>query len=180
VSRVAVALLESQLDEAYHYIRDLVEGLSEDEFWWEPVGGCWTVRQDATGRWSADYPEPPHPVPAPFTTIAWRLVHVGECKLMYHEHAYGPGELSWLTLDSAHTAKDATSVLERGQHLLRGDLARMADSDLEAEVRTNWGAVAGAPDLHDDDPPRLPARRRDRCSAGPLSRAAEARVSPLH
>jgi hypothetical protein len=141
MSRVAVALLESQLEEAYRYIRELVEGLCEDEFWWMPVAGCWTVRQDATGRWSADYPDPPHPVPPPFTTIAWRLAHVGECKLMYHEYAYGPGELSWLTLDSAHNAKDATLVLERGHELLRDDLARIADADLDAQVRTNWGEM---------------------------------------
>ena len=139
--RVAVALLESQLDEAYRFIRAIVEDLSEDEFWWEPVASVWTVRKDSTGRWSADYPEPPHPVPAPFTTIAWRLVHVGECKLMYHEYAYGPGKLSWPTLDSTHTAKDAIAALEQGHELLHADLARLADDDLEAQVKTNWGEL---------------------------------------
>ena len=122
-------------------IRDRVEGLSDDEFWWEPVAGCWTVRQDASGRWSADYPEPPHPVPPPFTTIAWRLVHVAECKVMYHEYAFGAARLSWPTLDSAHSARDAIGVLEQGQALLSADLARMTDQRLDTEVRTNWGEL---------------------------------------
>jgi len=41
----AVDLLSRQLVEAYRMIRDRVEGLSEDEFWWEPVPDCWSVRQ---------------------------------------------------------------------------------------------------------------------------------------
>jgi len=141
MAAVAVALLRSQLDEAYGYIRAVVEGLTDDEYWWEPVAGCWTVRQDAAGRWSADYPEPPHPIPSPFTTIAWRLDHVAECKVMYHDHAYGSGEESWLTLNSAHTARDAIAMLDRGQRLLEADLASLGDEDLDVSVRTNWGEI---------------------------------------
>jgi hypothetical protein len=139
VGRRAVELLRAQQDQAYALIRERVEGLTDEEFWWQPVAGCWTVRQDASGRWSADYPEPPHPDPAPFTTIAWRLVHVAECKLMYHEYAYGAARLSWLTLDSAHTPSDAISTLEEGQRLLVADLERLEDDDLDASVGTNWG-----------------------------------------
>ena len=50
--------------------------LTDDEFFWEPVPHCWTVRRDGRGHWAPDYPEPPHPEPPPFTTIGWRLVHV--------------------------------------------------------------------------------------------------------
>lgn len=72
----AVDLLRRQLQEAYDRLRTRVEGLTDDEFFWEPVPDCWTVRQDDRGHWAADFPDEPHPVPAPFTTIAWRLVHV--------------------------------------------------------------------------------------------------------
>jgi hypothetical protein len=56
--------------------RAAVEGLTDDGFFWEPVADCWTIRKDARGHWSADYPEAPHPDPPPFTTIGWRRVHV--------------------------------------------------------------------------------------------------------
>ena len=134
----AVDLLSRQLDEAYRMIRDRVEGLSEDEFWWEPVPGCWTVRLQDNGRWAADYEEP-DPDPAPFTTIAWRLVHVAECKLMYHEYAFGPGKLVWPDLDSPHTPDEAIRALEDGQRLLAADLETLKDEDLGQPRPTNWG-----------------------------------------
>ena len=79
------------------------------------------------------------PGAAPLTTIGWRLVHVAECKSMYHEYAFGPARLTWPDLDSPHTARDAIAALERGQALLVGDLAGLRDSDLERPRLTNWG-----------------------------------------
>ena len=136
-------------------IRARVDGLTDEEFWWEPVRDCWTVRPQSDGRWAADYAEP-DPDPPPFTTIGWRLVHVAECKLMYHEYAFGPGALTWPELDSPHTAADAIAALEQGHALLMRDLKALQDSDLELQRLTNWGEewpdVAG---FLDDDPPRL-------------------------
>jgi DinB superfamily len=134
----ATQLLADQLDEAYQRVRDRVEGLTDEEFWWEPVPGCWTVRQHEGGRWAADY-QWPDPEPSPFTTIAWRLVHVAECKLMYHEYAFGEATLTWPDLDSPHTAADAIVALEDGQALLVRDLASLHDADLDRTVMTNWG-----------------------------------------
>ena len=133
-----VELLSRQMDEAYRMIRGRVEGLMDDEFWWEPVPDAWTVRRTASGKWAADYEEP-DPDPAPFTTIAWRLVHVAECKLMYHEYAFGPAKLVWPDLDSPHTAAAAIAALEEGQRLLATDLEGLADEDLDTSRLTNWG-----------------------------------------
>ena len=139
MGRRAVDLLGAELDAAYAFIRGRVEGLTDDEFFWEPVAGCWTVRQDARGHWSADYPDFPHPDPPPFTTIAWRLVHVSECKLMYHEYAFGPAKLTFPDINSAHTTKDAIAQLEQGHALLQHDLLDLDDARLDREVLTNWG-----------------------------------------
>ena len=55
-------------------------GLTDEEYLWEPVSGCWSVRPDADGVWRPDLGPlgttwtPP---PEPFTTIAWRLWHLG-------------------------------------------------------------------------------------------------------
>lgn len=98
-----VSSLLIQMDEAWLSLRGRLEGLTDEEFFWEPVPGCWTVHQDESGHWVVDYADPA-PDPPTFTTIAWRLVHVGACKVMYHEYAFGPAELTWDRLEIPHTA----------------------------------------------------------------------------
>ena len=134
----ATQLLAIQMDEAYRFVHARVQGLTDEEFFWEPVAGCWSVRLGPDGRWHGDYAEP-DPDPSPFTTIAWRLVHLAECKLMYHEYAFGPGRLIWPEIDSAHTAADAIAELERGQRLLVEALGGLTDAELETGRKTNWG-----------------------------------------
>jgi DinB family protein len=131
-------LLARELVDGYETVRTRVQGLTDEEFFWEPVPDCWTVRPAEHGRWAADYEEP-DPDPAPFTTIAWRLVHVAECKLMYHEYAFGPARPTWPELDSPRTAVDAIAALEHGQALLLGDIAGLEDGELDRSVLTNWG-----------------------------------------
>jgi len=66
------------------HLRPKLDGLTDEEYFWEPVAGCWNVRPraeasapaaDYSGTHVADY-EFPEPDPAPVTTIAWRLAHV--------------------------------------------------------------------------------------------------------
>jgi hypothetical protein len=111
MSRQRVELLAVEMEEAYQTLHQRLEGLSDEEFFWEPAPGCWTVRQLSDGRWTADY-ELPDPVPPPFTTIGWRLVHVAGCKIMYHEYAFGPGRLTWDELECPHTAASAIAQLD--------------------------------------------------------------------
>jgi len=134
----ATQLLAIQMDEAYRFVYARVQSLSDEEFFWEPVAGCWSVRLGLDGRWHGDYAVP-DPDPPPFTTIAWRLVHLAECKLMYHEYAFGPGKLIWPEIDSAHSAADAIAELERGQRLLVEALGGLTDADLDTGRMTNWG-----------------------------------------
>lgn len=76
------ALLLSRLD--WHWINQLrprLDGLTDDEFFWEPVSGCWSVRPQGAGsdRGTGDFRIDfalPEPVPPPVTTIAWRLAHI--------------------------------------------------------------------------------------------------------
>lgn len=55
--------------------RPRLEGLGDQEYLWEPVEGCWTVRRAGDGRAVLDW-QFPEPDPPPFTTIAWRLCHL--------------------------------------------------------------------------------------------------------
>jgi hypothetical protein len=129
------------MDEAYRSMRDRLDGIDEAEYFWEPVPGSWTVKELPDGRWGYDYAIP-DPDPAPFTTIAWRVNHLATCKVMYHEHAFGPGTLTWLTIETPPSMAEAFAMLDRGQGLLAEDLATLgSDDDLDRPVRTNWGEV---------------------------------------
>jgi hypothetical protein len=71
----------------YHWsaqIRKRWDGLTDEEYLWEPVAGCWSVKRrgeatskmaDGQGDFVVDFEWPP-PQPEPVTTIAWRLVHI--------------------------------------------------------------------------------------------------------
>ena len=65
-------------------LRPRLEGISQDEFEWEPVPGMWSVRRRGTagpaeplgrGEWVMDFGRP-EPDPPPATTIGWRLNHL--------------------------------------------------------------------------------------------------------
>ncbi|MGZ0153275.1 DinB family protein [Kribbella sp. WER1] len=65
-------------------LRPRLDGLSDDEYFWQPVAGCWTLsrRGESTapisfggGEFTMDYADPPHD-PEPVTTIAWRMAHL--------------------------------------------------------------------------------------------------------
>jgi len=138
MTRRAVALLITEMDEAWQTLRRRLDGLTDREFFWEPAPDCWTVHLDESGRWIVDYADPA-PDPPPFTTIAWRLIHVAACKIMYHEYAFGPGRLTWDELDIPHTAAGAIAWLEEGHARLRIALDDLDDADLEEMRLTNWG-----------------------------------------
>jgi hypothetical protein len=53
-----------------------LRGLTDEEYFWEPVPGAWSVRPDAQGVLVQDGARVPPPVPPPVTTIAWRIVHI--------------------------------------------------------------------------------------------------------
>jgi hypothetical protein len=66
---------------SYH-LRPGLRGLTDDEYFWEPVPDCWSIRQTPDGTWGIDWAWPT-PDPPPVTTIAWRLAHIGVQALEY-------------------------------------------------------------------------------------------------
>ena len=68
---------------------DRLAGLTDAEYLWEPVPGCWSVRSGDDGVVRAQWVRP-EPVPAPLTTIAWRMWHIGSgCFDGYCTHFFG-------------------------------------------------------------------------------------------
>ncbi|MFE9903995.1 DinB family protein [Streptomyces achromogenes] len=127
-------LLE-QFDFAYRRLADRMTGpvmdsgdgtdtpvgpLTDDEYLWEPVPGCWSVRRRedgpgpratslaGAGDWGRDAAAYPHPWPPPFTTIAWRLSHLGEMLALRADHTAGARRL---TRDDYRISGDAATAL---------------------------------------------------------------------
>lgn len=53
-----------------------MEGLTTEEYLWEPVANVWTVHAGENGSPNVVDLKYPGPEPAPFTTIAWRMFHI--------------------------------------------------------------------------------------------------------
>jgi hypothetical protein len=104
-----------------HHLRPRLDGLTDDEYFWEPVAGCWSVRrrgkstapvQAGSGAFTIDFAFP-EPDPAPVTTIAWRLGHiiVGVLGIRASNH-FGDRSIDYQTFDYAGTAADALRQLD--------------------------------------------------------------------
>ena len=66
----------------YHWeahVLPRLDGLTDEEYFWEPVEGCWSLRPTGDGRWRMDGGDSA-PGQPPLTTIAWRMTHISvEC-----------------------------------------------------------------------------------------------------
>ena len=111
---------------AYQRTRGRLAGLTDDEYFWEPVPGCRTVRRTDSGVYRADDADQPVP---PFTTIAWRLWHLienygGERNPRWLGVARPPGSFERDAPPPA-TAAEALAVLERAYAFWQGVLAEL-------------------------------------------------------
>lgn len=126
-----------------HQLRPRLEGLTDDEYRWEPVPGCWTVRPrgqagpDAPGLVAAGSGEHvidfafPEPTPPPFTTIAWRLGHliVGVFGERNASHFGGP-EDTYRSHDYAGTAAAALAQLDAAHSRWMAGIASLDEEAL--------------------------------------------------
>ncbi|MBP2479077.1 hypothetical protein JOF53_007949 [Crossiella equi] len=115
-------LLRDQAD--WHWtnqLRPRLAGLTDEEYLWEPVPGCWNVRprgtgtapiQGGSGEVTIDFAFPA-PEPEPFTTIAWRLGHVivGVLAMRNASH-FGREATDYNTFAYAATAEEALAQLD--------------------------------------------------------------------
>ena len=104
-----------------HQLRPRLDGLSDHEYFWEPAGGCWSVRRRGEskapisvggGDYAMDYAMPPHDA-EPVTTIAWRLGHiiVGVFGMRNAVHFGGP-PVDYSTFEYAGSAAGALGQLD--------------------------------------------------------------------
>jgi hypothetical protein len=134
--------LADQLD--FHWqdlLRPRLEGLTDEEYFWEPVKECWTVHRDG----SIDFTDPP-PEPAPVTTIGWRMAHVivGVFAMRNHSHFGGP-PADYQSWDYATDAATALKQLDHEYTRWINGVRRLGTEDLERPVGPAEGPWAEYP-----------------------------------
>ena len=114
--------LAEQLDRQWRgRFRPRCEGLTDAEYFWEPVANTWSIRPRGHGRaaiaagggeFVIDFADP-EPSPAPVTTIAWRLAHLitGVFGSRVGDHFGGP-PVDYYAFHYAGTAAQALAQLD--------------------------------------------------------------------
>jgi uncharacterized damage-inducible protein DinB len=140
VTTTAIGLFRSQWQRSCDRLLARLTGMTDEEYRWEPVSGCWNVRPSAgsTSGWTVDYPDV-HPDPPPVTTIAWRLLHISDGNTIYWEHAFGPGQRNFWDLTPRGTAADAVEYLTESQRPITQTLQELDDKDLDQPRPTQFG-----------------------------------------
>ncbi len=139
-------ILES-LDNAWNPLIERLADLDDDEYWWEPVTGCWTIRAGDDGTTMADWADP-DPVPALFTTIAWRCWHIAVDALdsyssrLFRRTGTGLHGRHWVS-----TADEARTMLAASWSVFRSGVAAWSDDpsgdgSLWTPLGAAWGRYA--------------------------------------
>lgn len=112
-------------------LRPRLEGLTDEEYLWEPAPEGWTVRR-AGGRWLPDSPGPV-PEPPPFTTIAWRMCHIGS--VLGARASFHFGDRAWRedAIEWPGTALGAIAFLERCWAAWKAGVDSLSSEGLEAK-----------------------------------------------
>jgi hypothetical protein len=159
------------------------DGLTDEEFFWEPFPAAWSIRRRdqcrtpdpfGAGEWVADFAIP-EPAPVPVTTIAWLYWHIGSlpgrlCDIGFlgGTRTMASGWTSpYLTQHPVFThAAEAVTALRDGWHRL-GEAIERADDDRLEVMTAGYTYAAGVVPLAAGPPG--PARTATHFIAGALT-----------
>lgn len=136
----ALADLTESLDYVWARVRGRLDDLGDEEYLWEPVAGCWTVRPGHPPTADRVFPDPE---PAPVTTIAWRTWHIAvECVDGYSERAFAAkaldlGEQEWFL-----SAAEARHALDRAWAVFRDGCLALGEDGLWRTLGPAFGPFA--------------------------------------
>ena len=129
-----------------------VECLEDEEYFWEPVPGCWSVREGPHGwRMEQAWPEPD---PPPVTTIAWRLAHIAASNIGTRANAFFgdlhvPDAATFndprFTPEIPSSAAAAVALLHEAWERWRAGLEAMGDAGLMSPIGPFGGWYADEP-----------------------------------
>jgi len=146
--------LGDQLDWHWdNHFRPKLADLTDEEYLWEPVVGCWNVRPretsdtkaPGTGPFTVDF-DWPEPSPPPITTIAWRLAHiiVGVFGMRAANHFAAP-PISYEGFPYAGTAEQALDQLDMTYTSWRHGVRALSPIDLARPCGAAEGSFAEYP-----------------------------------
>ncbi|MCW2544813.1 MAG: hypothetical protein JWM40_2365 [Frankiales bacterium] len=134
-------------------LRPRLEGLTDEEYFWQPVPGCWSVhpRGESTapiswgsGEFTLDYG--PDTEPTPVTTIAWRLGHLTECFASTNGVFFGGPLVDAQTFEYPGTAASALARLDEVYADFAAGVRSLGEAGLaEPQGRRSPPAFADAP-----------------------------------
>ena len=128
-----------------HQFRPRLVGLTDEEYFWEPVPGCWSIRQTESGSFMADWAWPA-PEPPPVTTIAWRLAHIAGPVLGFRASShFGDGSLKLESMPWPGTAVDALALLDQSYAAWKAGVNALDDAGLARPVGPAEGHYAEYP-----------------------------------
>lgn len=148
-------LLVEQL--TYHWdaqARPRLQGLTDEEYLWEPAPHAWSLRRRGEarssmaaggGEWLLDF-EFPEPEPAPFPTIAWRLGHVivGIFAMRNASH-FGGDPIDYFSAEWAPDAEGALAQLDAAYAGWIAGVRGLSEAQLAEPVGASEGPYASLP-----------------------------------
>ena len=141
--------LSTSVIEAFEYVHertvDRIRGMGDEEYFWEPVEGCWSLRQNECGRWLLDGEGGggPTPDPVPVTTVAWRLGHIGGTVGGFARMRFGDGRrLTSEDLDVPRSATEVGPFLDGHMETWLSGLRGLDEADWSEPLGESFGAYA--------------------------------------
>ena len=116
--------------------------LTDEEYHWEPVPDCWSIRPKpqgpasgatvlvGAGEWGRDGGRP-RPYPPPMTTISWRLGHLSEMLTLRADWTVGSHTLTQQDYVARGIATNGIAALEQGAAAWREALSAGDDEVLD-------------------------------------------------
>jgi hypothetical protein len=148
-------LLLDQLEHHWtHALRPRLQGLTDDEYFWEPAPDAWSVRPRGTSRAPTqmgagdlriDFADP-QPDPAPLTTVAWRIGHViVGCLAARSASHFGRAPADYESWTYAGTASGALRQLDEEYAVWRDGVVALGEEGLARPCGPAEGPFAEYP-----------------------------------
>jgi DinB superfamily len=138
-------LLRDTLARSIDVTRWTLEGLTDDECFWEPVQPCWSVRRRAEagpgwgiGGWVCE-DEWPQPEPLPVTSIAWRIAHLAAWTEVYRNWTFEDKTASLLQFEVPSDGEGLTTWLEGAQRSLQAAVGPLDDEAIGEPRPAHYG-----------------------------------------
>lgn len=135
------------------FVRPRIDDLTDAEYLWEPVPGCWTVgpREQARSATPAGVGDVvfdnawPQPKPPPFTTIAWRLGHIYEFLRQRATNHFGAGGFDIDAIEFAATAEGGIALVDEWYATWFDGVRNLGEAGLERPCGPAEGPFSEAP-----------------------------------